>query len=112
MEKCKNLKSLNTGERVQVSIDPHKLEDEWARLAEIKGEIDELKAIPNMAYEAFMELSDNAYQIIMIHRHLNQLTWKEVAERMDITERWAQELGKRAEAELESLFGDFTKLHF
>ena len=103
MEKCKNLRSPDTGERVQVSIEPHKLEGEWARLAEIKDEIDELKAIPNMAYELFLGLSENALQAIMIHRHLNQLTWKEIADRMGISERWARELGKMAEKELEEL---------
>jgi len=108
MEKCKNLKSPDTGGRVQVSIDPHKLEGEWVRLAELKREIDELKAIPNMAYELFLGLSENALQAIMIHRHLNQLTWEEIADRMGISVRWAKELGKQAEEELAYMLGDCT----
>jgi DNA-directed RNA polymerase specialized sigma24 family protein len=100
-ERCKNLqKQMDIG-KVKSSIEINRLEKEWAKLADISQELDDIRSLPNAAHAAFMELSETAYQAIMVHRYLNGLTWQEIADVMGLSERWVRELAKTAEKELE-----------
>lgn len=100
-ERCKSLQQKMDNERVQASVSTDKLEKEWAKLADISQELDDIRSLPNAAHAAFMELSETAYQAIMVHRYLNGLTWQEIADVMGLSERWVRELAKTAEKELE-----------
>lgn len=100
-ERCKSLQQKMDNERVQASVSTDKLEKEWAKLADISQELDDIRSLPNAAHAAFMELSETAYQAIMVHRYLNGLTWQEIADVMGLSERWVRELAKKAEKELE-----------
>lgn len=93
------------GERVQSSHDPDKIGRAVAVLADKELELYDLRleAIDRQEeIEAMLrELSDPEQALVLQYKYIRGMMWDEVAEAMNYTPRWVQELKRRGLKELD-----------
>lgn len=95
-------------EQVQSSPDPHRAEEEMAKLAQISTEIDAVNELVEVACKLFKNMSDERHTVIMYLRYIDRLSWDEVNDLLNLSRSWGFELHDRAVMELGNLMNERT----
>ena len=80
---------------LEISEEERKLENKYLRLAELKKKNEEL----------ICSLRNSRYRRVLRMHYIDGLTWQAIAERLNVTERHAYYLNKKAQDELLNFMG-------
>lgn len=108
-ERAEALSGWPEGDRVQTSHEPDKIGRAVAELADRKNELVDmqLEAIERMnKIEALLrELKEPDYALVIQYKYIRVMSWDEVAETMNYSSRWVQELKRKAIREIDEILG-------
>ena len=96
-----------TREKVQTSPKPDKIGEIIAKKSDLKAELNEeiekAKAIMDDVEAVISEVNDKRLQLLLHERYINFMTWGMIAEDLDLSDRWVQELHLKALMKVERI---------
>ena len=96
-----------TREKVQTSPKPDKIGEIIAKKSDLKAELNEeiekAKAIMDDVEAVISEVNDKRLQLLLHERYINFMTWGMIAEDLDLSDRWVQELHLKALMKVEKI---------
>ena len=108
-ERAEALSGWPEGDRVQTSHEPDKIGRAVAELADSEAELMDMEAdaIERMdEIEALLRMLRNPDGALVIqYKYIRGMSWDEVAETMNYSSRWVQELKRKAIREIDEILG-------